>query len=124
MATDTPAGRSARVRHPLPARARDVRHPVERGEGGRIAVDVRDDARGASSPSGQVQVRRAVQRVGSAGSANPDPPAGEAARMSSIEGLLLDIDGVLSVSWEPVPGAVQAMTSLRAAGVPCRLMPN
>ena len=44
--------------------------------------------------------------------------------MSAIEGLLLDIDGVLAVSWEPLPGAVQAMESLRTEGVPFRLITN
>ena len=44
--------------------------------------------------------------------------------MTAIEGLLLDIDGVLAVSWEPLPGAVQAMASLRADGVPFRLITN
>jgi len=44
--------------------------------------------------------------------------------VSEIEGLLLDIDGVLAVSWEPLPGAVQAMASLRAGGIPFRLITN
>ena len=44
--------------------------------------------------------------------------------MSDIEGLLLDIDGVLATSWEPLPGAVQAMASLRADGTPFRLITN
>jgi HAD superfamily hydrolase (TIGR01458 family) len=41
-----------------------------------------------------------------------------------IEGLLLDIDGVLAVSWEPMPGAVDAMRRLREGGVPFRLITN
>ena len=44
--------------------------------------------------------------------------------MSSIEGLLLDIDGVLAVSWKPLPGAVEAIATLRADGVPFRLITN
>jgi HAD superfamily hydrolase (TIGR01458 family) len=40
------------------------------------------------------------------------------------EGLLLDMDGVLSVSWDPLPGAVQALAELRAAGVPMRVLTN
>ena len=40
------------------------------------------------------------------------------------DGLLLDMDGVLSVSWEPLPGAVQALAALRAAGVPTRVLTN
>jgi HAD superfamily hydrolase (TIGR01458 family) len=42
----------------------------------------------------------------------------------TIEGLLLDIDGVLAVSWEPLPGAVEALNQLRGDGVPFRLITN
>jgi HAD superfamily hydrolase (TIGR01458 family) len=42
----------------------------------------------------------------------------------TIEGLLLDIDGVLAVSWEPLPGAVDALQRLRDDGVPFRLITN
>lgn len=42
----------------------------------------------------------------------------------AIEGLLLDIDGVLAVSWEPLPGAVDAMRRLRDQGIPFRLITN
>ena len=38
--------------------------------------------------------------------------------------LLLDIDGVLVVSWKPVPGAVEAMRAIRAAGLPGELFQN
>lgn len=41
-----------------------------------------------------------------------------------MTGVLLDIDGVLVVSWEPLPGAVQAVASIRAAGMPIRLLTN
>jgi len=41
-----------------------------------------------------------------------------------VEGLLLDIDGVLAVSWEPIPGSVEAMTWVRDAGLPFRLITN
>jgi HAD superfamily hydrolase (TIGR01458 family) len=41
-----------------------------------------------------------------------------------VDGLLLDIDGVLVVSWEPIPGAVDALARLRAAGIPFRLITN
>jgi len=36
----------------------------------------------------------------------------------------LDIDGVLSVSWNPIPGAVEVMAWLRNAEVPFRLITN
>lgn len=42
----------------------------------------------------------------------------------AIEGLLLDIDGVLAVSWEALPGAVDAMKRLREDAVPFRLITN
>ena len=41
-----------------------------------------------------------------------------------IEGLLLDMDGVLCVSWEPVPGAVEAFARLRHAGLPICVISN
>jgi HAD superfamily hydrolase (TIGR01458 family) len=39
-------------------------------------------------------------------------------------GLLLDIDGVLTVSWEAIPGAPEAVAALRGAGVPFALITN
>jgi HAD superfamily hydrolase (TIGR01458 family) len=42
----------------------------------------------------------------------------------TIDGLLLDIDGVLAVSWEPLPGAVDALARLRDAQVPFRMITN
>ncbi len=41
-----------------------------------------------------------------------------------IEGLLLDIDGVLVTSWEALPGSVQALERLRREGVPFALITN
>jgi HAD superfamily hydrolase (TIGR01458 family) len=41
-----------------------------------------------------------------------------------IEAILLDVDGVLVVSWEPVPGAPEALAELRRRGVPFRLVTN
>ncbi|MEA2554995.1 MAG: hypothetical protein QOI60_326, partial [Actinomycetota bacterium] len=41
-----------------------------------------------------------------------------------IEGLLLDIDGVLTVSWEALPGSVEAIERLIANAVPFRLITN
>jgi HAD superfamily hydrolase (TIGR01458 family) len=43
--------------------------------------------------------------------------------MGDIDGLLLDIDGVLAVSWEPLPGALEAMEWLREH-IPFRLITN
>ena len=41
-----------------------------------------------------------------------------------IDGLLLDMDGVLGVSWTPLDGAAAAVTRLHAAGVPLRVLTN
>lgn len=41
-----------------------------------------------------------------------------------MRAVLLDIDGVLTVSWEPVPGAVEAVRTLRDAGLPLVLLTN
>ncbi len=41
-----------------------------------------------------------------------------------IGAVLIDIDGVLTVSWRPLPGAVVALQRLRAAGLPLALVTN
>lgn len=41
-----------------------------------------------------------------------------------VDGLLLDIDGVLSVSWEPIPGSIEAMRWIGEHGPPFRLITN
>jgi HAD superfamily hydrolase (TIGR01450 family) len=44
--------------------------------------------------------------------------------MRRIRAVLIDIDGVLTVSWQALPGAVAALHRLRAAGVPLALVTN
>ena len=44
--------------------------------------------------------------------------------MRPIGAVLIDIDGVLTLSWKPLPGAVAALRRLRAAGVPLALVTN
>ena len=44
--------------------------------------------------------------------------------MPEVEGVLLDIDGVLTVSWRPLPGAIDALAALRDLGLPFRLITN
>jgi HAD superfamily hydrolase (TIGR01458 family) len=44
--------------------------------------------------------------------------------VGEIDGVLLDIDGVLAVSWEPLPGAIDTLGWLRAHDVPFRLITN
>lgn len=43
---------------------------------------------------------------------------------AGVEGLLLDVDGVLVVSWHAIPGAPEAIECFRRLGVPFRLMTN
>jgi len=44
--------------------------------------------------------------------------------VSRFDGVLLDIDGVLTVSWEPLPGAIEAVEWLREHRIPFRLITN
>ena len=44
--------------------------------------------------------------------------------MQRVGAVLIDIDGVLTVSWEPISGAVAAVECLRAAGIPLALVTN
>ena len=43
---------------------------------------------------------------------------------SRFDGVLLDIDGVLAVSWEPLPGAVETVAWLREHDIPFRMLTN
>lgn len=43
---------------------------------------------------------------------------------SAIRAVLLDIDGVLTVSWRPIPGAAQAVAQLMDAGLRVALVTN
>jgi HAD superfamily hydrolase (TIGR01458 family) len=43
---------------------------------------------------------------------------------SRFDGVLLDIDGVLAVSWEPLPGAIETVAWLREHDVPFRMLTN
>lgn len=44
--------------------------------------------------------------------------------LAGVRGVLLDIDGVLTVSWRPLPGAVAAVRWLRDAGLRVALLTN
>ena len=44
--------------------------------------------------------------------------------MTWVDGLLIDIDGVLSVSWEAIDGAPGALAELRDRGLPLRFATN
>lgn len=47
-----------------------------------------------------------------------------AAALEGVEGLLLDLSGVIYVQDEAVPGAAEALERLRSAGIPIRLVTN
>jgi len=47
-----------------------------------------------------------------------------AAALEGIEGLLLDLSGVIYVQDEAVPGAAETLTKLRGSGIPIRLVTN
>ena len=42
----------------------------------------------------------------------------------ALRGVLLDVDGVLVVSWKPIDGAVDALRRIRATGVPIVFLTN
>ncbi|MFF1719212.1 HAD-IIA family hydrolase [Streptomyces sviceus] len=44
--------------------------------------------------------------------------------MASVRAVLIDIDGVLTLSWEPLPGAVAALREVREAGFGVALVTN
>jgi HAD superfamily hydrolase (TIGR01458 family) len=46
------------------------------------------------------------------------------ASLEGVEGLLLDLSGVIYVQDEAVPGAVEALEHLRSGGIPIRLVTN
>src|SRR5260370_36599956 len=41
-----------------------------------------------------------------------------------MDAVLMDIDGVLTVSWRPLPGAVAAVSRMREAGLKLALLTN
>jgi HAD superfamily hydrolase (TIGR01458 family) len=51
----------------------------------------------------------------------PDSGGG---RLARVQGLLLDVDGVLTMSWRALPGAPEALRRLRSLGYPVRLITN
>ncbi|MGX1273597.1 HAD-IIA family hydrolase [Streptomyces phaeoluteigriseus] len=44
--------------------------------------------------------------------------------MDAVRAVLIDIDGVLTVSWKPLPGAVEALRAVREAGLGVVLVTN
>lgn len=44
--------------------------------------------------------------------------------MDSVRAVLIDIDGVLTVSWQPLPGTVDALHEIRDSGLAVALLTN
>ncbi|MFE6171181.1 HAD-IIA family hydrolase [Streptomyces sp. NPDC056464] len=44
--------------------------------------------------------------------------------MGSVRAVLIDIDGVLTVSWQPLPGTVEALREIRESGLGVALVTN
>ncbi|MFJ9714506.1 HAD-IIA family hydrolase [Streptomyces sp. NPDC101213] len=44
--------------------------------------------------------------------------------MRGVRAVLIDVDGVLTVSWKPLPGAVEALRAVREAGLGVALVTN
>ena len=45
-------------------------------------------------------------------------------RTLDVDGLLLDIDGVLTTSWKPLPGTIETLDWMIERGIPYRLLTN
>ena len=43
---------------------------------------------------------------------------------SSLKGMLFDLDGVLYIDSQPIDGAIEAVDTIRASGMPCRFVTN
>jgi HAD superfamily hydrolase (TIGR01450 family) len=54
----------------------------------------------------------------------PTPPAELRERLAGTRGLLLDLDGVLMLRGEAIPGAVDAMERLARSAIPYRILTN
>jgi len=54
----------------------------------------------------------------------PTPPAELRERLAGTRGLLLDLDGVLMLRGEAIPGAVDAMDRLARSAIPYRILTN
>lgn len=44
--------------------------------------------------------------------------------LSSLRGILFDLDGVLYVGSKPIEGVIEAVARIRASGIPCRFVTN
>lgn len=58
------------------------------------------------------------------GGVDPRDATPEAAAPLDVDGVLLDIDGVIVTSWRPIDGAPAAVDAVRRAGYPVRFVTN
>src|SRR5579885_158580 len=102
-----PPRAAARTRRPARARApaRRSRRPSARSRSGSTSTAARS---GRPALLGREPRKRISRRIDS----------------SSMAAILLDVDGVLHVSGEPIPGAVDAVRRLRSAGHRLRFVTN
>ena len=50
--------------------------------------------------------------------------SGRIKTLTGIKGVLIDLDGVLYIGSQAIEGAIQAVASLHASGIPCRFVTN
>src|SRR5260221_3389090 len=77
-----------------------------------------DLLQGRTSPGKRAQDSVPVTATTSADSYPSLAGCGYGRAMARIGAVLIDIDGVLTVSWKPLAGAVAGLQRLRAAGLP------
>ena len=81
--------------------------------------------RPSSSPRSTAAPTRRDSSTGSSGRPwRSEARSTDGAALEGVEGLLLDLSGVIYVEDEAVPGAAEALAELRSAGLPIRLVTN
>jgi HAD superfamily hydrolase (TIGR01458 family) len=68
--------------------------------------------------------RESTPRSFALAASDSEAAGGSVISVEDVRAVLLDIDGVLTVSWKPLPGAVDAVRALRGAGLRLALLTN